>query len=171
MPPINETNVEQVQQDYVSILEGLLEGGMAYGEAKEKAQVESLLLHEEVESHWGTVPFNQLTLRKVISFRNLCLLPTVVDKGGWDNLTIKGKRELLWELGLDSTRLGWKTRIGYHRDLGDNLVFDKYVMSGERGDEEWINMVVDGKRVASFEAQLEASGDKSLVEEVGRLGR
>ena len=171
MPPINEQNVVQVQQDYTTILEDLLESGMPTKEAKEKAQEQSLLLHEELEHQWGTVPFNKMTLRKTISFRNLCLLPTVVEKGGWDNLTIKAKRELLWEVGLDSVRLGWKTGIGYHRDMEDNLVFDKYVMSGERGDEEWIEMVVGGKRVASFEAQLEASGDKSLIEEVGRLGR
>jgi hypothetical protein len=170
MVPIDKTNVNQVQEDYISILGELIEEGVPYEEAKSKAQKRSLLLHEELEVHRESYSLDKISLRKIVSFRNICFLPTVAKKGGWESLSIAEKKTILWELGLDSKDYGWKTEVGYHREAAGNLVFDKYVMSNERTDIEWINLIVEGKRVSSLEAQLEASGDKSLYIEIGRLG-
>ena len=169
-PPINESNVVTVQDDYERILDTLLDSGYTREKAKAEAQHRSLLLHEELEEHKEAISHHKLTLRSIISFRDIPSLPTVKALGGWDKMTIEEKKSLLWEVGLDSKDYGWKAGVGHHSDGSGRVVYDKFIISNERTDVEWINLRVGGKKVASMAAQLEASGDKEMYRDMARLG-
>lgn len=170
MPPVDESNVTQIQEDYINILGELIEEGWEYQKAVTEAQKRSLSPKEDLEYHSVGNNLEKLNLRKIISFRNLAHLPVVVANKGWDNLSLQQKEDLLWECGLDSKGYGWRTELCRHRDLRDNLVFDKCVVSNERVDVEWVSLVVEGKSMASLEAKVEASNDRSLQVELRKLG-
>jgi hypothetical protein len=173
MTNIDSTAVGQIQKDYEVILDQLLEGGMASPEAMDEAQKRALLKqvsYEDLEVNRRAYSLDSLTLRKILSFRNIPSLPTVEAKGGWDAMVMQEKEDLLWELGMNSKEWGWRERIGDHREQSGGLVFDKYIESNERTDVEWLSLIVNGRSMASMEAKLEAADDKSLYAEIGRLG-
>jgi len=160
-PPINKDNVGKVDEVYnKAIRRGLSKG---------EAQLLALKSQEELEVHLECHDQKFFPVRKILSFCNLGSFPSIQKYGGWDKMTIDQKKDFLWEVGLDSREYGWKTGIGYHRELGGKQVLDKYIESNERTDNQWLTKLVDGRSVASLEAKVYAARDQSLEAELRKI--
>jgi len=76
----------------------------------------------------------------------LSMLPT------WDELGEDTKKAVLWELGLNTKEYAYCIDVRCTR-IGTKVVCQKVIVGCERLDEAWLDMTVNGERVASEEAR------------------
>lgn len=104
---------------------------------------------------------DQITLMRIIPME---LFGGITE---WSKLSSRQRIQKLWGVGIDRH---------FVIDVGCTTVGGKrhcdYIIKGqERTDDEWCNMIVGGKHVASWEAQLHNKKDYSLVQELNLLSR
>lgn len=170
-PPITEDNVEDYATYYNQTLGGLIEGGMPYSEACEQAQLLALKKFEQLEYYLGEYATpEEIKIRKVIPLHELEELTASKNAGGWNNLPKEERNTILFNLGLSVHKAGWWEEVGNLR-IGTQVVLTKYILSEERLDKAWTNLIIEGCNVASFDAIVMASGDKSLERELRSISR
>ena len=115
--------------------------------------------HDKNLAKVGTV-LAHLTLRRTVPIE-------VFDAaGGWDNLNKSKREHLLWMAGVNTKDYPYCKDLGkYH--LGSKFAFGWYILGQERCDKQWINMKIDGSRVASNEAYLSYRKPIGKRKEVG----
>lgn len=119
-----------------------------------------------------TLTPNDITVKKYYSIYDLAELDSVKRYGGWQQTPNKVKLSVLWELGLDVYRWGFFSVLCNHRRQNSTkTITGLQIYSQERSDDEWLHKRIDGRRVASLEAQLMAKGDDSLSHELRQMGR
>jgi hypothetical protein len=113
-----------------------------------------------------------IKVKKFYSEKDLDQLATVKKHGSWRGVPESVRLPLLWELGLNVKGYGYHEQLCKHRTQngGTLEVVGLQIYSQERTDKEWLDKRVEGVRVASLEAQLLAKGDKSLRQELRKLG-
>lgn len=77
---------------------------------------------------------------------------------GWDDLTTKQRRKVLWELGINPYG-----KVDFSEDVccyrwGDKVECGRIVIGDERQDKAWLNKRVNGKLVASDEVKYKGIG-------------
>ncbi len=149
VPPIKQETIPQITSEYNNLLGDLIESGMPYGEACQKAQMEVLNKNEDKEYYLGNYASpDEIRIRKVIRLDDLEQLGDSISAGGWNNLPLEKRNSLLYTLGMSVHRAGWWEEVGYVRK-GSEEVITKYILSEERLDDAWINQLVEGRNVAS----------------------
>lgn len=102
---------------------------------------------------------NKITLRRMILLSSL---------EGWNESSILDKKLRLWDVGIDVKAFPWFIDV-LCSTWGSERVCDYFIIGQERMDKEWVKLVVNGKRVASFEAQLKYANDPSLTKALANL--
>lgn len=169
--------------NYEEILENIHKSGVCKGDAlnEMKGVVDSLEKVEIVEEEQLTLSFDDLEdnlleeflgeysseeyikIRKVLSVSDLGKLASVTKYGSWENTPKDIKTSLLFHLGMDVYKGGWWTKDGLHTNIGNKRMEGKYILSEERTDKGWINQIVEGRNVASYEAQVIGKGKDTLM--------
>ena len=92
-------------------------------------------------------------VRKFILISELEKLESVIEDGGWDNLPIKAKEALLYEIGFDVKNFKYSRSFRLGRPENSNMVSEVEMIEGsERLDDEWVTLRYQGARVCSDEA-------------------
>jgi len=179
---------DKVQLDAEKEFEGLIQKGEYVIEVDEKGKEHKVweYTHSKDEAQQivlekyyrkGTVdylklPEEEISLRKSYSLSDLETTQTVQESGGWYSMDSAAQEDLLYELGLDSHKHGWKLCEGAHLNIKGRQVKGTYLFSQERIDDEWVSALDGrGKHVASWEAQLINRNDPSLNKELSRMSR
>lgn len=83
---------------------------------------------------------------------------------GYDNLSDKAKKNILWELGFNTKKPIWENILIYMD--GSKAKIDLFVCGTERTDAGWTDQK---KSPASFEARVRKANDRSLSKELNRI--
>lgn len=103
----------------------------------------------------------KLKIRRQLAVKDL----STIESFNKDN-----QRRYLWKLGFNTEEyFYWFDVVVYKRDT--KTVVEKVIVGQERTDDEWVNLRINGIRVASFEAQVANKEDPSFTHEINKMMR
>lgn len=88
----------------------------------------------------------------------------------WDRLSEAQQKQKLWDIGIDSADYEWVIDVGCIT-MNNKRICGYLIKGQERTDKAWTSLIIEGKRVASWEAQMAQRADPTLIQELGRLKR
>ena len=155
--------MEDWQVNFEEVFYNLLDSGYS------KKEAQDLVIQKMEADREYRKEEDPITLRLNYPLKGVEELDRVVVEGGWGSMPEEKKRSLLWDMGLDTKVYPWRLDIGLHRGVGGDIVFGAYLYGQERVDKGWVTKVVEGRRVASEEAQLRNRNDPSFERELRKL--
>ena len=86
---------------------------------------------------------------------------------GYTKVDKETQEGILWFLGIDTNYPVWEDVVIVAKGCKQSI--EVMVCGQERTDKEWINKRMDGRKVASEEAQVASRRDKSLIQELNKI--
>ena len=139
---------------------------ISFGYSKEEAKImksTKIAIFGDSESYLAS-------LERRHSIRLGLLLPigSVMTAYDWFQQDAEERLSALWQAGLDVKEYNYMEDV-LCTTTHSGRFCGFCIFGQERTDDEWVNLLVDGKRVASLEAQLANKGDDSLKAELRTL--
>lgn len=160
---VKEEQKTQLATDSEALQQLAKELGYSNKVAKE-LKIKKLTLFKTTEAYE-----EQLSLRDKIKLARQIPIDIFGGIAKYNAFSKEEKARRLWDIGID-TDFPCITDIGC-TSVGANRLCGYLVIGQERTDKEWISMRVNGKHVASWEAQMAYKNDPSLTHELSKLKR